>query len=91
MFKIRKNVDFKKLKKYGFNYDSLCQEWRKEIEDNRRILINVDERLKVIYETYETMGHFDIIYITKVLNDKKYIEDLIKNNLVEELEDEKWN
>lgn len=81
MLKIKDNVDLKELEKFGFKKDKWF--YFREIENNwwDTININTDED-RTIYNETDVCGYSEIDY-----DIEKYVEDLIKADLVEKIED----
>ncbi len=88
MWKIKDNVDLKELEKYGFKFDVPSGFYERKIDNNWWEIICVDKN-KEIFEMREEIG-----YWVSVFSDEKWfnvgnINDLIKADLVEEVEDVK--
>ena len=83
MLKIKDNVDLKELEKFGFEYEEDEDEyyWCKYLSDNEHKLFIYEDDREII------QGRFQLIFgFGRVELDKKWIDDLIKADLVEVVE-----
>lgn len=80
MWKIRDDVDLKELEKFGFEYEEEDGEkyWCKYLPDNQHKLFIYEDDRKI------RQGDFVLIFgYNEVELDERWIQDLIKADLVE--------
>lgn len=86
MLKNRDDIDLKQLEKYGFDYDPVTSYYEKKINDCWWHIIIIDKNREI----FEMMKDFDWWSVTsgdESSFNKNNIKDLIKENLVEKVED----
>lgn len=84
MLKIKDNVNLKELEKYGFEYEYEDGEsyWCKYLSDNVHKLFIYENDREII------QGKFQLIFgFARVELDEKWVDDLIKADLLEEAEE----
>lgn len=87
MLKIRGDVDLKELKKYGYKYVgnyNRGDQWEKEIN----IIVDGKNLGGILIQEWREIGYkFSYIKNIKYPNIEPYIQDLIKADLVEKVEE----
>lgn len=84
MLKIKDNVDLKELEKYGFDFDIFSGFYERKIDNKWYDIICVDKD-REIFEMAEEIGHWTTTFSDEEWFDTKYIDDLIKADLVEKV------
>lgn len=89
MLKIKDSVDLKKLRKYGFEYNVSTKNYERRIDNHWWDLIIIDGEDREIYNATEEIGRWVMCYSDDEFWEfrEKYIEDLKKANLVEDVEE----
>lgn len=86
MYKIREDVDLEELEKYGFELNTSSGFYERKIDNKWYNIICVDKD-REIFEMTEKVGYWDITFSDEEWFDTKYIDDLIKANLVVKVEE----
>ena len=86
MLKIRDNVDLKELEKYGFEFDTSSGFYERKIDNKWYNIICVDKD-REIFEMTAEIGYWDTTFSDEEWFDIKNIDDLIKADLVEKVEE----
>lgn len=86
MLKMREDVDLKELEKYGFEFDISSSFYERKIDDNWYNIICIDKD-REIFEMTEEIGYWTVTFSDEEQFDTKYIDDLIKANLVVKVEE----
>lgn len=86
MYKIREDVDLEELEKYGFEFDTSSGFYERKIDDKWWNIICVDKD-REIFEMTEEIGYWTATFSDEEYFDTKYIDDLIKANLVVKVEE----
>lgn len=86
MYKIRKDVDLEELEKYGFEFDTSSGFYERKIDDKWWNIICVDKD-REIFEMTEEIGYWTATFSDEEYFDTKYIDDLIKADLVVKVEE----
>lgn len=86
MLKIRDNVNLKELEKYGFEFDTSSGLYERKIDNKWYNIICVDKD-REIFEMTEEIGYWDTTFSDEEWFDIKNIDDLIKADLVEKVEE----
>jgi hypothetical protein len=84
MPKIREDVELKELEKYGFEFDSSSGFYERKIDNKWYNIICVDKD-REIFEMTEEIGYWTATFSDEEWFDTKYIDDLIKADLVEKV------
>lgn len=79
--RIKDSVELKELENYGFEFDSSSNFYERKIDNKWYDIICVDKNGE-IFEMTEKVGYWDITFSDEEWFDTKYIDDLIKANLV---------
>lgn len=86
MYKIREDVDLNVLEKYGFDFDISSGFYERKIDNKWYNVICVDKD-REIFEMAEEIGYWTATFSDEEWFDTKYIDDLIKANLVVKVEE----
>lgn len=86
MYRIREDVNLKELENYGFELDTSSGFYERKIHNNWWDIICVDKD-KEIFKMTEEIGYWATTFSDEKLFDTKYIDDLIKADLVEKVEE----
>lgn len=82
MWKLRKNVPFRILRKYGFEYNNSSKWWERKIDGRWYDLICIDKDGEV-FEMTEQIGYWDATFSDKEWFNEECIKDLIQDSLLE--------
>lgn len=97
MLKIKDNIDLKELEKFGFMKDRICQiihrpiyeDYLEQFKKQEYLLIHPESKVLVKGKQcciLDLQGNSIIGYDVKTNKIKKYIQDLIKADLVEKID-----
>ena len=86
MYKIREDVEFDVLEKYGFEFDTSSGFYERKIDNKWWNIICVDKD-REIFEMTEEIGYWDTTFSDEEWFDIKNIDDLIKADLVVKVEE----
>ncbi len=86
MYKIRENVNLEELEKFGFEFDTSSGFYERKIGNKWWNIICVDKD-REIFEMTEEIGYWDTTFSDEEWFDTKNIDDLIKADLVEKVEE----
>lgn len=86
MYKIREDVDLEELEKYGFEFDTSSGFYERKIDDKWWNIICVDKD-REIFEMTEEISYWTATFSDEEYFDTKYIDDLIKADLVVKVEE----
>lgn len=81
MWKLRKDVPFRILRKYGFKYNKSIKLWEKELEDTKKICITKNREVFEIFQ--DDIGFWFRFKSDKKCFYKESLKYLIKDNLLE--------
>ena len=89
MLKIKDNVDLKELEKYGFKLDKDTKWYERKIDNKWWDLICISSEDREIFNATEEIGYWTFCYSDDDFWEyrEKYIQDLIKDGLVEKVEE----
>lgn len=86
MYKIREDVDLNVLEKYGFEFDTSSGFYERKMDNKWWNIICVDKD-REIFEMTEEIGYWTTTFSDEECFDTKYIDDLIKADLVVKVEE----
>lgn len=86
MYKIREDVELNVLEKYGFEFEISSGIYERKIDNKWYDIICVDKD-RGIFEMTEEIGYWTVTFSDEEWFDTKYIDDLIKADLVVEVEE----
>ena len=86
MLKIREDVKWNVLEKYGFEFDTSSGFYERKMDNKWWNIICVDKD-REIFEMTEEIGYWTTIFSDEEYFDTKYIDNLIKADLVVKVEE----
>ena len=86
MLKIREDVELNVLEKYGFEFNTSSGIYERKIDNKWWDIICVDKD-REIFKMTEEIGYWTTTFSDEEYFDTKYIDDLIKADLVEKVEE----
>ena len=86
MYKIREDVNLEELEKFGFEFDTSSGFYERKMDNKWWNIICVDKD-REIFEMTEEIGYWTTIFSDEEYFDTKYIDDLIKADLVVKVEE----